>query len=112
MSERSIAEIMGWERAADYDEERWVDPIDHVAWLPGSGYDCDDMLAWLVARDEHDGIETWSDQGGHVVKLWLSMQSWPDEHHAPTLHAALEAAVRAVAGATSSSTPTTGAGDE
>lgn len=78
MSERSIAEIIGT-------IEGEVTP--------------DDMLAFLVARDQHDGVETWSDQGGHVVKLWLSMQSWPEEHHRGSLRGALEAAVRAVADA-------------
>ena len=77
MSERSIAEIIG---TIDGQETP------------------DDMLAFLVERDEHDGIETWSDRGGHVVKLWISTQSWAEEYHGGTLRGALEAAVRSLAG--------------
>lgn len=97
--QRSVAELMGWERAADYDEERWVDPIDHVAWLPGSGYDCDDMLEWLLGgRVEVADTHSYERLDGsleHVVTIGND-DRWT-EHRGPTLHAALEAAVRAVA---------------
>lgn len=101
MSERTVAEIMGWERAADYDEERWVDPIDHVAWLPGSGYDCDDMLAWLL---EHQWVVEVLPMHPHFddqreVVVTHHNRGVCHECGASTLHAALEAAVRAVADA-------------
>lgn len=83
----------GWKRAEGYDD-RWEHPVSHVAHLAGDGYTCDDMLVWLVQRCEAVETKTWP--GRSDVMLWSSANGWPDEHTAPTLHAALEAAVLTV----------------
>jgi hypothetical protein len=59
----------------------------------------DDMLAWLLDNGGIDGIEPWYDadaaDGGWEVHFWLT--DVDDMHErAPTLSAALEAAVLAV----------------
>lgn len=121
---RSVAEIMGWHLVTSWGDSgpyevrkysngaaiRFVgdpDPDDGLTITP------DDMLAWLRERYPHITINTWSWRDGdarqgdyedvqsYQVRLskvgardddiWIS----PDR---TTLHAALEAAVRAVVG--------------
>ena len=92
---RSVAEIMGWEHAGGYDD-RWTRPVDGVAYLAGRGYTPDDMLAWLRERGFNVDID--ANLGEQVsVMPWNLDNDYPDAFVAPTLHAALEAAVRAVA---------------
>lgn len=106
MSERSIAEIIGWEwseacHAWKSPGPKWFvyrrrdDPPEVTA---------DDLLAWLrehihheVWNNDHAVMIVADDDGAHVQ--WYS-EAGIDEVEAPTLLAALEAAVRAVAEAT------------
>lgn len=105
---RSVAEIMGFtdgHRMWDADDdctlcgappERWkVEHCPNGAETPTP----DDMLAFL--REQRDvervGCDVVDTNPGALVRVWFSHQSWPEQFEAQTLHAALEAAVRAVA---------------
>jgi hypothetical protein len=100
MTERTIAELIGWERADDND----VAPT----WWDAAGYlhdrwTTDDLLAWLREQDVY--LRPYTDDLTDVpVRLGVGRYSFAtldmavDEAvSAPTLLAALEAAVRAVA---------------
>ena len=110
MSERSVAEIIGWELGHEkrypFDDETWHfsterDVVgDRVIRL---GYPTvDDLLTWLrgqIASESEpgdgDAIEMWWDpEHQDMLSVTISYETWD----APTLLAALEAAVRAVAG--------------
>lgn len=103
MTNQSIAEIMGWEFVAAEHPDVWPG-----RWLHPNGVDTttlppkptpDDMLAWLV-RDQVTAVAVsfWGRPGSEsrafveVKRGGASAQT-----HAPTLHAALAAAVRAIA---------------
>jgi hypothetical protein len=99
VSERSINEILGWARAFGY-EDRWEHPTTHVAYMTGDGYSVDDMLDWLketnadVRPENADAIEMWWDpEDPDLYKV--TVNGWYVLCR-PTLHAALEAAVRSV----------------
>lgn len=105
MSDVPVWMAMGWEPIGD--------PLCPDAWRTVAGDrveetspnrpDCDDMLAWLreQVRAEHpgntDAIEMWWDPEceDDCYSVTISCNTWS----APTLHAALEAAVIAVGSA-------------
>lgn len=94
MTARSIPEILGWERADDYE----VPSSWWAAAISGDGWTVDDLLAWLRERAQQIVIETiWSKADNFTVCAYANdnLVAFGD---APTLLAALEAAVRAVAG--------------
>lgn len=100
MSERSIAEIIGWRQNGGDMEYR---PFYVLAGGEGYRYGeptVDDMLAWLrhEISAEHpentDSIEIWWDpEEPDKFAIGIGVFSW----HRPTLLAAVEAAVRHVA---------------
>lgn len=103
--QRSVAEIIGWQRCTCAEGCAWMYPpgADPMADEWGlHEYEVkvtpDDMLAWLV-----DTGHAWSAQkfmnGVAVTIAYIETGvEWiPPAFEAPTLHEALEAAVRAVA---------------
>ena len=80
----------------------WTSP-DGLRWEYGPTLDVDvtpdDMLTWL--REQRDiecvGIDAVDTDPRMLVRVWFGHQSWPEQVYGDTLHAALEAAVRAVA---------------
>ena len=105
--QRTVAEILGWRFVHTRDLSDgvpwgyWVN--DRTGGMHGddsiSGgpeIDCDDLLDWLDRHDDVESVEMWSSLG-RVAKVWHAHSSWPDEYEGDTLHAALEAACRAVA---------------
>ena len=86
-TQRSIAEVIGWEYTSN----------GYVRLPDGNTYEgyikptADDLLAWLRERSVHR-IEM------HYSKGWADVIVGDTYHEAPTLLAALEQAVRAVAG--------------
>ena len=88
---RSVAEIMGWTSTGGYGAEYWwidADGGEHVTL--GRDPSPDDMLAWL--RERYVGVDI-------QVGASVAVEPWPGHRIVvgETLHAALEAAVRAVA---------------
>lgn len=110
MSERSIAEILGW-------TEHTTDSALIHLYRPPDGYwrpepTVDDMLAWL-AQHNYFPSDMWHDGHLEIDTVFLTLTPIVEAYYAPaeaqwptlavegtTLHAALEAAVRAVAEAT------------
>jgi hypothetical protein len=96
MTERSIADLIGWQRADDND----VSPT----WWDAAGYlhdrwTADDLLAWLreqgIPVEYRQNAEAGPLRVGNVMYV-VSFLDWSLGTF-PTLLAALEAAVRAVA---------------
>ena len=105
--DRSIAEIIGWQRCNCVHGCAWMyppgsDPDADVdgAWVEAVAITPDDMLAWLTERcvPTYVGVKTPGDgpSGQYRVTVWPKVPIKAD-HYADSLHAALEAAVRAVA---------------
>lgn len=104
---KSIAEILGWIEDGTW----WLDEPDGTAevscWKRPNSMrtyrepTVDDMLTWLKAQDRAVNIT-----GGQPNTYWQVRITNPGDyqqhvlfsrsHNAPTLHAALEAAVRAI----------------
>lgn len=104
--QRSVAEIMGWRRGPDVDLD-WgylhTKPSPgrrRITVQPTDEPQVDDMLAWLIVKGVHVSA-MWHDPGeGFFVELHGfdgGDRLYETSEPAPTLHAALEAAVRAVA---------------
>ncbi len=108
MSTRTVAEIIGWkpEHVFHYHDCIWCGAVDFSA--RERAEDCvdnpgrptvDDMLGWLLDNGGIDEIEPWYDaeaaDGGWEVHFWLT-DDFDMHERAPTLHAALEAAVIAI----------------
>ena len=106
MTERNVAELIGW-------KYRGLDEWGGLPWYecdgkqvqPSTEPTADDLLAWL--RDQDVWVRPHSDDLTDVpVRLSVYRALWPEHQDhsidetvsAPTLLAALEAAVRAVAG--------------
>ena len=102
---RSVAEIIGWseEVAVHFGDPRvtsscWLRPNMSIATGPPTP---DDMLAWLRGRGYDIEMGTAHD----ATEVGVEVSRWDDWHECDvatdyydsTLHAALEAAVRAVA---------------
>lgn len=105
MSEREIREIIGWKLILERPDwpPLWERPDGKRFGVPPP-VTVDDLLAWLRARGAVgsgaiDLIEP-ADPEGWTVAIWIVNGPLQDTEHftAPTLLAALEAAVRAVAG--------------
>ncbi len=90
-TQRTIAEIIGWEKRAT---PFYRAPGETVARKPTP----DDLLAWLREQRWVASIMTWRDIEDVRVDIMGSYGEQHHELHAPTLLAALEAAVRVVAG--------------
>lgn len=109
MTERSIAEIIGWERRENAERTVWYDPPEpdlrrRHEWSPITPqHTVDDLLAWLGEQGWSANIMTWASMGDVSVRLGRFYE-YHHEYHAPTLLAALEAAVRAVARETQGAT--------
>lgn len=99
MSDRTVAEVMGWVRLPDIPgvlggmEGGWARPGTDQPTTPTP----DDMLSWLR---EHSHTLRFYDNGDSFSVHTRSHPGAPVMfHRAPTLHAALEAAVLAVSAA-------------
>lgn len=117
-AEPTIAELIGWTRNGELLEGNEHDGCCTMAWTDPQGetwdIDClgpeltvDDMLAWLQdTRNERHGwqVHYIGPKSGLSHSGWeVGAYPWADGEpyevfDGPTLHAALEAAVRAVAG--------------
>lgn len=106
MSERSLAEIIGWERRENAERTVWYDPPEpdprrRHEWQPVTPQPTvDDLLAWLREQRYNVLCTSWV-EGGAVVSL-ISVTKPEARYPAATLLAALESAVRAVDAATES----------
>lgn len=105
MSERSVAEIIGWviednpwynERTA-YREEPKRLRANGEYWLTSKRPTVDDLLAWLRGQG-YDVITKVMRFASDEPIVWAEAANRKVVKKAPTLLAALEAAVRAVAG--------------
>ena len=102
MSERSIPEIIGWHRLDDpYGEVTDAWTRDGREWdyadRWGDTYTVDDLLAWLRGQG-YDVTTKVMRYASDEPLVWVEAASRKVVKKAPTLLAALEAAVRAVAG--------------
>ena len=102
--QRSIPELMGWEPAPnewDYPPGTFQHPTRGFVVTAYGGYDVDDLLAWLTAAaDKNVSTDTrrqskWG--GRQIVTLTVNRGAIDQQFEAPSILAALEQAVRAVA---------------
>lgn len=93
MNDKTIAEIIGWRK--DGGDTQYLPFYVKSDGTYGHGEpDCDDMLAWLDKQGH--ACEMSLIQGGGVDLVLDRCAGYTFDTEAPTLHAALEAAVRAV----------------
>jgi len=94
MPERSVAEIIGWRHT------NWPEP--YAGWRDARGQlrgdpTVDDLLAWLRSQGVWVDEWVWDDEHEEYFVLTARRGEPTVGRRAPTLLAALEAAVRAVA---------------
>ena len=91
MTARSIPEILGWQRADDFEvpSSWWVDGTLRDGWT------VDDLLAWLRAQGYDVTTKVMRFASDEPI-VWAEAANRKVVKKAPTLLAALEAAVRAV----------------
>lgn len=107
MSDRTVAEVMGWVELAAWGWHRpgcSDEPWEHVCCCR-CGPTPDDMLSWLSQRNERTWSPFWIEpvwgiSGVSRYRVKVVVEGRPGiTEEAPTLHAALEAAVLAVSAA-------------